>query len=121
MRAIRTLVRYGRRHRFWLGIGTAASIGVVLFRLALPWPLRGVVEVVFPKGTQGGKLLVDYLPAWGDPVLWLGAFYLILAFGAGLFELFQRTNIMRFAAHTVHDLRADAVRALAASGKRPRR
>ncbi len=111
-RAIRTLVKYGRRHRSWLGIGTAASIGVVLFRLALPWPLRGVVEVVFPKGTQGGKLLVDYLPAWGDPILWLGAFYLILAFGAGLFELFQRTNIMRFAAHTVHDLRADAVRSV---------
>ncbi len=93
-------------------IGGAASIGVVFFRLAMPWPLRGVVEVVFPKGSGSGKLLVDYLPAWGDPVLWLGAFFVLFAVGSGIFELFQRTNIMRFAAHTVHDLRADAVRSV---------
>lgn len=76
----------------------------------MPWPLRGVVEVVFPKGSESGKLLVDYLPAWGDPVLWLGAFFVLFAVGSGICELFQRTNIMRFTAHTVHDLRADVVR-----------
>lgn len=110
-RAARMLIAYGRPHRRWLLAGTMASLGVVLFRLAMPWPLRGVVEVVFPRA-GGEKLLVDSLPAWGDPVVWLGVFYFLFALGAGLFELIQRTNIMRFAANTVHDLRADAVRSV---------
>ncbi len=109
-RAIRTIITYGRPHRRWLTYGGLATIGVVFFRLAMPWPLRGVVELVFPKGSPSDKLLVDYLPTWGDPVLWLGAIYLLFAVGTGIFELLQRTNIMRFAAHTVHDLRAAAVR-----------
>ncbi len=52
------LIAYGRPHNRWLLIGTAASFGVVFFRLALPWPLRGVIEVVFPKA-GGDKLLED--------------------------------------------------------------
>ena len=120
-RAVRTLARFGRRHTRWLLYGVLASLGVVLFRLALPWPLRGVVEVVFPKAAGSEKLLVDYLPGGGDPVLWLGGFYLVFAVASGLFELIQRTNLMRFAAHTVHDLRAEAVRGVSREAVRDRR
>lgn len=109
-RAIQTIIRYGEPHRSWLVHGGLATISVVLFRLAMPWPLRGVVEVAFPKGSHEGKLLIDYLPLWGDSVLWLSGFFLLLAFGLGISEMIQRVNIMKFAAHTVHDLRAAAVR-----------
>ncbi|MFQ5464315.1 MAG: ATP-binding cassette domain-containing protein [Thermodesulfobacteriota bacterium] len=110
-RAIDAIITYGGPHRRRLVRGGLATIGVVFFRLAMPWPLRGVVEVVFPRGSHSGRLMVDYLPGWGDPVLWLGGVYLLLALGLGVSEYIQRVDIMRFAAGTVHDMRAAAVRA----------
>ena len=108
-RAINTLITYSKPHRSWFVRGALATVGVVFFRLAMPWPLRGVIEVIFPGGSRGG-LLVDRLPDWGDPVLLLGGFYILLAFGLGISEMIQRVNLMRFASHTVHDMRAAAVR-----------
>ncbi len=108
-RALSTIVRFGKPHRRHFVKGLAATFAVVFFRLAMPWPLRGVVESVFPAATDQSGLLVDSLPAWGDPVLWLGGVYVLLALGCGLFEMFQRVNIMKYAAYTVHDMREAAV------------
>lgn len=111
-RALNTIITYGGPHKAWLVRGMLGTIGVVLFRLLMPWPLRGVVEVVFPRGSDQGKLLVDYLPAWGEPVVWLAGFYILIAIGLGISELIQRVNIMRFSSQTVHDMRSAAVRGL---------
>lgn len=107
-RAIHAIVAYGKPHRYLLARGVLATVGVVFFRLAMPWPLRGVVEAVFPKG--GGRLLTDYLPAWGEPVLWMCAAYFILAVGLGISEMIQRVAIMRFASFTAHDMRTAAAK-----------
>ncbi|MBE9529452.1 MAG: ABC transporter ATP-binding protein [Proteobacteria bacterium] len=108
-RALKTIITYGTPHRWWLLRGMLASVGVVFFRLLMPWPLRGVIEVVFPRSEHDGRLLVDFLPEWGEPVLLLCVAYIIIAFGLGLFEMFQRVNVMRFASQTVHDMRGAAV------------
>ncbi len=109
-RAIDTIIAYGKPHKHWLLRGVLATIGVVFFRLFMPWPLRWVVEVVFSKGSHGGVAIMDMLPEWGDPILWFGAIYVLLAVGLGISELIQRVNIMRFASQTVHGMRADSVK-----------
>jgi ABC-type multidrug transport system fused ATPase/permease subunit len=109
-RALKTLHQYGQPHRRWLCTGILATIGVVLCRLAMPWPLRGAVEMIFPGDDRGR--LENLLPAWGEPILWIGASYVLAALGCGIFELFQRTHLRRFAAGTVRDLRASAVRGI---------
>jgi ABC-type multidrug transport system fused ATPase/permease subunit len=111
--AIRTILTYGEAHKSWLVKGFFGTLGVVFFRLAMPWPLRGVIEVVFPRGSGHGTLLVDTLPAWGEPVLWLALCYIFLAIGLGISEYIQRVNIMRYAANTVHDMRGAAVKGAA--------
>ncbi|MFQ5479880.1 MAG: ABC transporter transmembrane domain-containing protein [Thermodesulfobacteriota bacterium] len=108
-RAFNTLFTYGGHHSTWLYRGTAATIGVVFFRLLMPWPLRGVIEVVFPQGSHKGWLLMSYFPEWGNPVVMLGGIYVLLALGLGLAEMSQRVNLKRFASQTAHDMRAAAV------------
>ncbi len=113
-RALDTIFTYGAPHKWWLVRGVLASVGVVFFRLLMPWPLRGIIELVFPRSGHKGRLIVDFLPNWGDPVLLLCISYVVIAFGLGLFELFQRVNVMRFAAQTVHDMRGAAVQGASA-------
>ncbi len=120
-RALGTILRFGRPHRRHFLVGLAATFAVVFFRLALPWPLRGVVEIVFP-GNEGDNVFSGLLPSSGSPVLWLGLVYLLLALGSGVSELFQRVNLKKFAAYTVHDLRGAAVRgARRRAGRRKKR
>lgn len=114
-RAIRMIITFGGPHMGWLLRGAFATIGVVLFRLAMPWPLRGVMEVVFLHNVKEGRHLENFLPGWGEPLLWLSAFYILFAIGLGVSEMFQRVNIMRFSAQTVHDMRAAAVRGAGSS------
>lgn len=109
-RALTSLSRYGKPHRAWLVTGGLATIGVVVCRLAMPWPLRGVVEVAFPD-TAASDARFAYLPPHGDPVIWLVASYVIVVISCALFELVQRTRFMTFASWTAHDMRAAAVRA----------
>ncbi|MFQ5427943.1 MAG: ABC transporter transmembrane domain-containing protein [Thermodesulfobacteriota bacterium] len=108
-RAFETLFTYGGRHSQWLLRGTAATIGVVVFRLLMPWPLRGVIEIVFPEGSHKGAAMVQYLPEWGNPVILLGAIYVLFALCLGLAEMVQRVDIKRFSAQVAHDMRAAAV------------
>src|SRR5687767_1898691 len=100
-----TLRRFGRAHRRHLAQGLVGTVGVVLFRLAIPWPLRGVVEYAFPNGSRDDTVL-GLLPAWGEPLLWLCGAYLLCAVCGGLSETVQRLGMVRFAQRTVRDLRS---------------
>ncbi len=119
-RVIAMIARYGRPHRRTLGSGLAAAVLVVAIRLAMPWPLRGVVETIFPSRHHHGRnpqpVLTGWLPGFGDPVLWLAALYLVLALASGLAEMMQRVRMKQYAVGVVHDLRRDAVRCVARGG-----
>ncbi len=108
-RAFGVLFNYGGHHRSWLVKGGVATIGVVFFRLLMPWPLRGVIDIVFGHGSHKGAMVVGYLPHWGDPVIMLAMAYLLFALGHGIADMFQRVHIKRFAALTAHEMRAAAV------------
>ena len=119
-RVLALLARYGRRRRRTLASGLGAAILVVGIRLAMPWPLRGVVETVFPARAHHHRpTFTAWLPGFGDPVLWLAAAYLVLAIASGLAEMRQRVRMKQFAVGVVHDLRLDAVRAVARGGTEP--
>lgn len=118
-RALRALVAFGRAHRSSLWLGILATVGIVACRLALPWPLRGVVEVVFPA-SHTDHAVARYLPGAGDPALWFAGTYALLSFGVGIFELVQRTQLKRFAARAVHDMRGATVRAITESPSQDR-
>jgi len=111
-RALGLLRPFARPWLRWLARGTLATVALVLLRLALHWPLKGVVDVVLPGGTRP-----SWLPS-GDPILWLVSAYVVLVLGIGFAEMVQRISMAKFAAHTVHDLRAAAVRG-AARSRRP--
>lgn len=106
---------FARPYLKWLARGTVATVGLVLLRLALPWPLKGVIEVVLPKAKHA-PTHIAWLPSWGDPVLWFVGLYAVLVAAVGLAEMIQRICMAKFATHTVHDLRAGAVRGAARQG-----
>ena len=89
-RAIRALLSYGRIHRRSLLVGCLGAVGVVLVRLALPWPLRGIMEVVFPASAGGTFQIASRLPAHGDPMLWLGGAY--FAMTVALYEAISQVS-----------------------------
>ncbi len=115
-KAARAILPFARPHRRWMVRGILASVGVVLFRLALPWPLRGIMEIVFPSTADASGAMLKVLPTWGDPVLWFCGTYVLLAIGAGISEMIQRVNFKRFTTHTVHDLRSAAARNVIGQG-----
>ena len=110
-KSLKMLRPYGRIHRPWLVRGTVATLGLVLLRLAMPWPLKGVMDVLMPHGAK--QSLVAWLPSSGDPILWFVGIFVLLVLGVGLAEMIQRISMAKFATHTVHDLRASAVRSVA--------
>ena len=105
--AMRLLLRTSRPHRRTLLAGSLATVGVVGMRLALPWPLRGVVENVFPGTASASGPLATGLLA--DPVVTFCLLYLLFAVGVGSFEWVQRVWMARVAGRTAHDLRSAAV------------
>jgi len=104
------LWRYGRPHWRPLAQGLTATLGYAFFRLAIPWPLRGIIEVAFP-GAKHGHALVRHLPAWGEPLLWLCGAYLACAVLGGVCETVQRIGMGQFVSRSIGALRAAALRA----------
>ncbi|MDH3427668.1 MAG: ABC transporter transmembrane domain-containing protein, partial [Gemmatimonadota bacterium] len=116
--ALRLLVRALGPHRLALVYGTLATVGVVAMRLGLPWPLRGIVENVFPSAAGDAGSLGERISAFGDPVLIFCLLYLLLAVATGTFEWIQRVWMARVASLSSHDLRAAAVAATSRRGTR---
>jgi ABC-type multidrug transport system fused ATPase/permease subunit len=104
---IALISRYGRPHRWWLGQGVAATLAWVVLRLAMPWPLRGVVEAAFHDHGHGHKV---FWSTGHHSLLWFCVAYLFIAVGLGVSDMLLRVGIGRFVAHTVHDMRGTALR-----------
>jgi len=111
--ASRVLLPYGRPYRRHLIEGALAAIVLVAARLAFPWPLRGLMEIVFHQNTTGrGATVLALVPRVGDPTLWLvGAFAVIILIW-GVAESLQRLAFTRYAVGLVRDVRAAAMRQL---------
>jgi ABC-type multidrug transport system fused ATPase/permease subunit len=110
-KALSTILLYGKRYRSWLIRGGLATIGVVLFRLAMPWPLRGVIELVLPD-TNSQQKLISYIPQWGDPTIWFGISFVLIALGLGFSELRQRILMKTYSSYVVRDMRSAALRSV---------
>jgi ATP-binding cassette subfamily B protein len=102
---------YAQPHRLWLVYGVLAALAVVACRLAFPWPLRGVMELLFNSGQRSGPLLAA-IPGELDPVVVLAGSFVAIALLQGGAELIQRFSFARFAIRAVHDARAAAVSTL---------
>jgi ATP-binding cassette subfamily C protein len=103
-RAYAALAPYGRPHRRQLLQGAAATLVLVACRLAFPWPLRGLMEIVFHQGTRANGV-VGLVPRTGDPVWWLVGSLVAIILLWGISESFQRLTFTRFAVGLVRDSR----------------
>ncbi len=105
-----TLAPYGRPYRRRLIEGTLATLLLVACRLAFPWPLRGLMEIVFHKGSRGrGATVAALVPHTGDPVWWLTGSFVVIILLWGVSESLQRLAFTRFAVGLVRDTRAAAL------------
>jgi ATP-binding cassette, subfamily B, bacterial len=100
--AIRLIRRFGAPYGRWFRRGAVATVFVVAARLAMPWPLRGILEIVSNVPPFG---VVDWVPV----ALALVGVYVAIAALLGYVELTQRVSFKAFAARTVHDMREFAV------------
>lgn len=107
----RKLGPYGRPHRKWLVQGSLAALMVVVVRLALPWPLRGGMELVLKEGPESQGVL-SLIPSVGDPIWWLSGAFVVLALLQGFGEYVQRVAFSRYAVGAVHDARAAKMKSL---------
>jgi ABC-type multidrug transport system fused ATPase/permease subunit len=112
--AVALLGKFGAPHRPLLRAGLLATTVVVACRLAMPWPLRGVLEIA-----TGASIPLFGDGSWVSQTLWLAAMYVAIATLLGYVEMRQRVALKAFATATVHDLRDSAVTSLGlrASGK----
>jgi ABC-type multidrug transport system fused ATPase/permease subunit len=108
--AWRALAPYGSPHRQHLLDGAVAALYLVAARLAFPWPLRGLMEIVFHHDSHGrAQGVVNLLPRHGDPVLWLTGAFVVIIIVWGLAESRQRLAFTRYAVGLTHDLRDAAI------------
>lgn len=116
-----TLLPYGRPHRRHLVEGAIAAVVLVAARLAFPWPLRGLIEIVFQANSGGrGAVVARLVPPVGDPVAWLvGGFAGIVLIWA-VSESLQRLSFTRYAVGLVRDVRRAALLRVPIAAKRGR-
>jgi ATP-binding cassette subfamily B protein len=106
----RRLAPYGRPYRRRLIEGALATLLLVACRLAFPWPLRGLMEIVFHQGVNGrGATVAALVPQTGDPVWWLVGSFVVIILLWGVSESFQRLAFTRFAVGLVRDTKAAAL------------
>lgn len=90
-----------RPHRRQLGLALLASVVVTAAQLALPWPLKGIVDTATtPEAAPAGSVL-----AAEDPVVWFVGAFVLAGIVLGLAEFAQRTAVARFVVPTINDAR----------------
>ena len=78
LRGFRVLVPFARRHRAQLIQGLLAAVLVVGLRLALPWPLRVVMEPSLSGEVGQLHDALSWLPVEGNPVFVMGSAFVML-------------------------------------------
>jgi ABC-type multidrug transport system fused ATPase/permease subunit len=117
--AYRGLAPFGLPHRRYLLGGSVATLVLVACRLAFPWPLRGLMEIVFHRGAQGnGAVVAQLVPHTGSPVWWLVGSFVAIILLWGVSESLQRLNFTRFAVGLVRDSRSAALARLPSAAER---
>ena len=107
LKVLPVLARQGRKSRRWFAYGNLAAIGVVVSRLALPWPLRKIAKWKVGAGTThivGGVQL-----GGTDYILAMGVMFLVIILSLGLFDFLSRLFYARFAIGMVRDLRSNVL------------
>ena len=95
---------YVRPHRRQLVVALVASGLVTAAQLALPWPLKGLVELTLTPVPAGAGGSSPDLGA-GSPVWWLAAALVLLGLVLGFAEQWQRLAVSRFVVPVVNDAR----------------
>ena len=117
--AIRVLWPYGRPYRRHLVEGSVATLVLVAARLAFPWPLRGLMEIVFHQNATGrGGAVLALVPRTGDPVVWLVGSFAAIVLLWGVSESLQRQAFTRYSVGLVREVQKAALRRLPAAAKR---
>ena len=92
--------------------GSVWTVGVVLCRLAFPWPMRAVLEATVNAGHRAGPVLT-LVPGGGDPLVWLVGAFVVIILMWGLTEHLQRLAFARYAGAVARDAREAALVAIA--------
>jgi ABC-type multidrug transport system fused ATPase/permease subunit len=102
---------YARPHRRQLVNALMASCLVTLAQLALPLPMKGIVELSLADGRRNASVS-GLLTAQGSPVMWLAGVFVVLGFAFGLAEHWQRLSVSRFVVATINDARVGILKGL---------
>jgi len=95
---------FARPHRRHLGMALAASVMVTAAQLALPWPLKWIVDLA-AADSAGSAARPAWFPALGSPVVWPATALIAVGVVFGLAEYFQRLAVARFVVRAVNDAR----------------
>lgn len=101
--ARRGLAPYARPYRRHVWAAVGASLVAVTLNLALPWPLRGIVELTLPESERSGWLS-DFGSRSGA-MAWLVTTLIAMSAGIGFAEHRQRLAVAKFTVGTVNDAR----------------
>lgn len=103
MAAAKGLAPYARTHRRHMTAAVASSVAVAAGRLALPWPIRGIIDLTIPGTGRTGVLATGH--SRGATMAWLVGGLVVLGIGIGLAEYRQRVAVARFTVGTVNGAR----------------
>jgi ATP-binding cassette subfamily B protein len=104
LRLARLLWPLAKPHKKLLLAGASFGALLVLFRVALPWPLKLIIDELSGAGLgKAGWLVEGAAPG----VAVLGAVYVFIALGAALAEYGQRLVLAGLGNRVVHRFRAD--------------